>query len=225
MGFKRVSWLVAAGSLALAAASAQAGTQIVNISGANATGTIRSLAAGTYTIHFIGADQGGLYDGYSPWSDNAGCDGSGMNCTTGFVENLAIDFGFGGTVFSHADGYQYGLLPAPGNNHIFSTGAAAIADIEASDIVRATLAQVNDPSAYSSIGGPITFTLGAGQDVNFFIYDYPYSDNRGGISILLDDGLTANPAVPEPASWAMLVMGLAVVGGAMRRRRATVSFA
>jgi hypothetical protein len=225
MRFKGISMLVAAGSLALAAGSAEAGTQIVDISAATSSGTIVSLAAGTYTIHFIGASQGGLYDGYSPWGDNAGCDGSGMNCASGFVENLAIDFGFGGTVFNHADGYQYGLLPVPGNNHIFSTGAAAIADIEASDIVRATLAQVNDPSAYAAIGGPISFTLAAGQSVNFFIYDYPYSDNRGGVSILLNDGLTANPAVPEPASWAMLIAGLGVVGASMRRRRAPVSFA
>ncbi len=32
-------------------------------------------------------------------------------------------------------------------------------------------------------------------------------------------------AVPEPASWAMMIGGLAFVGGAMRRRRTAVSFA
>lgn len=33
------------------------------------------------------------------------------------------------------------------------------------------------------------------------------------------------PAVPEPAAWAMMVAGLAAVGGAMRRRSAVVQFA
>lgn len=32
-------------------------------------------------------------------------------------------------------------------------------------------------------------------------------------------------AVPEPATWAMMISGLAMVGFSMRRRRATVSFA
>ncbi|MBN8830607.1 MAG: PEPxxWA-CTERM sorting domain-containing protein [Sphingomonadales bacterium] len=33
------------------------------------------------------------------------------------------------------------------------------------------------------------------------------------------------PAVPEPATWAMMIGGLALVGAAMRARRASVSFA
>lgn len=32
-------------------------------------------------------------------------------------------------------------------------------------------------------------------------------------------------AVPEPAAWGMMIMGFGLVGGAMRRRRTTVSFA
>ncbi len=38
------------------------------------------------------------------------------------------------------------------------------------------------------------------------------------------DGVST-PAVPEPASWAMLIAGMGVVGMAMRRRKAAVSFA
>lgn len=35
---------------------------------------------------------------------------------------------------------------------------------------------------------------------------------------------TGVPAVPEPASWALLIAGLGVVGAAMRRRKTAVSF-
>jgi hypothetical protein len=31
--------------------------------------------------------------------------------------------------------------------------------------------------------------------------------------------------VPEPANWAMYIAGFALIGGALRRRRATVHFA
>jgi hypothetical protein len=34
-----------------------------------------------------------------------------------------------------------------------------------------------------------------------------------------------NPGVPEPASWAMMIAGLGVVGASMRRRKSAVSFA
>lgn len=34
-----------------------------------------------------------------------------------------------------------------------------------------------------------------------------------------------NPGVPEPAAWAMMLAGFGLVGGAMRRRQANVSFA
>lgn len=39
---------------------------------------------------------------------------------------------------------------------------------------------------------------------------------------------TAVPAVPEPATWGMMILGMGIVGGAMRRRqkvRTTISFA
>lgn len=37
--------------------------------------------------------------------------------------------------------------------------------------------------------------------------------------------LNGTPSVPEPASWAMLIAGMGIVGASMRRRRTAVSFA
>lgn len=36
---------------------------------------------------------------------------------------------------------------------------------------------------------------------------------------------TGTPSVPEPASWAMLIAGMGIVGASMRRRKTAVSFA
>ena len=55
--------------------------------------------------------------------------------------------------------------------------------------------------------------IGAGgQEVGFYIFDPNPRDNRGGVSI----GIAA---VPEPATWAMMIMGFGLIGGAYRSRR------
>ena len=45
-----------------------------------------------------------------------------------------------------------------------------------------------------------------------------------GVNQIVLDGL-ANGAVPEPATWGMMIAGFAIVGSAMRRRKLAVSFA
>ena len=46
-------------------------------------------------------------------------------------------------------------------------------------------------------------------------------DRLGAITI----GGNADSAVPEPATWAMMIAGFGLVGGAMRRRKVSVAFA
>jgi len=43
-------------------------------------------------------------------------------------------------------------------------------------------------------------------------------------SINGDVSLAATPAVPEPATWAMMITGFGLVGGAMRRRSARIAY-
>lgn len=58
------------------------------------------------------------------------------------------------------------------------------------------------------------FTIpSGGSTISFYIFDAVTSDNEGGISLSI-------AAVPEPASWAMLIAGFGLVGAAARRRRA-----
>ena len=224
MRFKGMAMLAAAvGSLALAAGAAQAATQIVNVSARDSAGTTVALAADSYTVTFIGQASGGLYDAWNPWGTVSGCSAEGTNCANGWAMSLAVDFGSGTSAFSRVDGFQFGQLAVPGDNHNYATALQALAQIQTADLVYAPLPQVSNPAAYLPTSNPISFTLGGAQSVNFFIYDYPYGDNSGGVSILLDDGLSG--PVPEPASWAMLIAGMGVVGAAMRRRRAAVSFA
>lgn len=56
-------------------------------------------------------------------------------------------------------------------------------------------------------------SLGTGSSASF---QYAYAAGLG-----LDD-IVVPGAVPEPSTWAMLILGMGIVGGAMRRRKQTV---
>ena len=67
-------------------------------------------------------------------------------------------------------------------------------------------------------GATGTFATGAGSgaDVRF---------RPSQITLNLVNGVIDAPAVPEPATWALLIAGFGAVGGAMRRRRTALAYA
>jgi hypothetical protein len=52
-----------------------------------------------------------------------------------------------------------------------------------------------------------------------------FAPGRGVTSQYFDNASLNFNAVPEPATWAMMILGMGVIGGTMRRRRAAVRFA
>ncbi len=91
---------------------------------------------------------------------------------------------------------------------------------------------------YRSGAGPITFSgirqtltidsVSLLDDDNDGIFDVPSVDPREYYSIALyTNGRVGPGAVPEPATWAMMIGGFGAIGGTMRyrRRKTSVSFA
>ncbi len=110
-------------------------------------------------------------------------------------------------------GYAHGLQPVIPFIDVVSTGNRFYMD-------QALNADGVNHVWYNIYGGDAKIPLGF--NVNFEdIYgggDYNYADY--GMVI------TAVAGIPEPATWAMLILGFGVVGGAMRRRqRVSVRFA
>lgn len=61
----------------------------------------------------------------------------------------------------------------------------------------------------------------ANPTMNYRTPSFAYNYNTGLVTGINE----ATAPVPEPATWAMMLVGFGVVGGAMRSRRVTVSFA
>lgn len=71
-------------------------------------------------------------------------------------------------------------------------------------------------SDLTSFGAKINMTNVVG--INF--------STKSGFNYAAGQAVTATtPAVPEPATWAMMILGMGVVGYALRRQRTTVRFA
>jgi PEP-CTERM motif len=82
--------------------------------------------------------------------------------------------------------------------------------------IRASVSEWTDAaySKFTSLVGPGSYT--------FSITGDGAGGLSAGLSLRLDSG---DLSVPEPASWALMIAGFGLVGGAMRRRRVTVSYA
>jgi hypothetical protein len=62
-----------------------------------------------------------------------------------------------------------------------------------------------------------------GESINFYAFnrgDTVSTGSTDAFTVTLDSFAAAG-AVPEPATWAMLILGFGLVGGALRRRQAT----
>ncbi|MBN9062213.1 MAG: PEPxxWA-CTERM sorting domain-containing protein [Rhizobiales bacterium] len=198
---------------ALCALAAPASALTVDVSALGPGGTTVNLAAGAYTVTYAAS---GLYQGWSPWGSNSGCDAAGGNCSTGYLNAFAIDFGFGTGMFNHVDGFQYGYVATPGNSGKYATPAQALAAYQTLPLSYAPLPTAADPAAYALVGGAVTFTLATAQAVNFFVLDYPYGDNSDGVSLNVTSSIASG--VPEPSTWAMMLIGLAGLGVSSRRK-------
>lgn len=73
----------------------------------------------------------------------------------------------------------------------------------------------------------VEFTSGilpAGPNTIEVFYD-DRQNVAASLSLSADSDITITPTVPEPATWAMLIIGVAGVGGVLRRRNRTASVA
>ena len=180
---------------AVAASPAQAAT-IVNLDGmANAS----EEGANGVTLNLAAGTYSlsfvqGDYIAFNRFSSTSGCDGDGKNCRLGWENSARYNIGADTHLFGDGAGTG-GFGPLGVGDGYFSSDNLSFAN----------------SGAYLD-----TFTLDVPGAVTFFIYDDILTDNQGGVSLAIS-------AVPEPATWLMMFVGIGAIGGFMRRKRVSVS--
>ncbi len=187
---------------ALMATTAQAA--IINISATSTTPVLYTFDPGTYLIQWIGTADGGAYNGWNPSCPTG-------DCTSGWREVFSATTDTG----PHPSFDTYSV-PGPA----FSSALAALAGFQSAPSIIDTQLDWNGSAYVPSPGGMIAqpwhVTIGAPTTVAFFIAEPTKEDNYGGVSLRFT-------AVPEPTTWAMMILGLGGVGVALRQRRRLVA--
>lgn len=183
---------------ALMATTAQAA--IINIDATSTKTVIYTFDPGTYLIQWVGTADGGLYNGWNPSCASGDC-ASGWRDVFAASTDPSLHPSF--TVFG-----------IPGGT--YSSALAALAAFQASPTILSTDFDWNGsnyvPTPAGSINQPWLLTVGSSTTVGFFIPEGTKEDNYGGVSLRFT-------AVPEPTTWAMMILGLGGVGVALRQRR------
>lgn len=184
-----------ASALAFAAPAAAVTVDVNALTNASLNGTNAVDVALAAGTYKLKFTQG-AFTAATRFSSVTGCDGAGKNCSQGY-EN-SVSYKIGATIYGFGDGASLGGIGpiSPGDAYY-----------------------VDAATSFANSGGySATFTLNAPQNVSFFYYDDNLGDNSGGISLSVT-------AVPEPATWGMLLVGFGALGFAARRRRSSMSLA
>jgi hypothetical protein len=138
---------------------------------------------------------------------------------TSDISNFSLSLG--GSSFDKQDLVAQGLGSIPTFNVLL------VGDLDSLSRIVFTLVNPSDGEVW--FGGPVCTSDPIPCQINFGGAAFSYQDGGFGevSSMTLSTRVVGDGGVPEPSTWAMMLLGFGVVGGAMRgaKRKLTVTYA
>lgn len=164
-----------------------------------------ATASSTMTFNSLPAD----FSAYSTFTED------GITIASGNSNHFhTVGDGGGGTAagFYQSDGFPQTVT--------FSGGVFTLTSIDFLSFFNGIDALLTSSSgSIETINTTGTFNFGSGfSNISFFTIS---SQEGGSDNSFVLDNITIAGAVPEPATWAMMLIGFGAVGAAMRRRKRT----
>lgn len=189
-------------------------------------GTVDQIHSGYAGISCVGG-AGGCVD-----LDGSTRNGGTMRTKSSFGFNagdiVTLSFDLSGNQRGGSDEFSFGFLfdsPVDALNafvgEAIGPGLVSVGDFLATSTLTSGVASLPSGAPYTHYS--IRFTGGAAGSLKAYVATSS-ADNVGPIldNFMID---VSAPAVPEPASWAMMIAGFSLAGTALRRRRAAIAFA
>ena len=192
-----------------------------------------NTGSGTAAIFGAGGDLGPT--GYTFGADE------GLTLFASPLAAYTIEIGFS---FDQVDGYRRvadflggtsdtGLYILNGGLNFYDVADGPDGVVAAGEPLLVSFSRAADGTVVGSINGAEQFSFvdtgglaSFGNVVSFFIDDIPVpGESASGFVDFIRVYDDAAGAVPEPATWAMMIGGMGLAGGTLRRRKAVVRFA
>ena len=158
-----------------------------------ATSAIVAPAQAQYTVSNTNGGDGYLTTGTAPFAFQLWGANNGVGSNITFATATAASTGTLSLDYSYSTGDQDGSSYDP-----------------AGYFINGNLFQLTANGSYAVQSGTAVFNLNAGDSYGFYVYSTDSCCGPAQISF---------SAAPEPASWAMMLGGFGLVGGALRNRR------
>ncbi len=212
---------------ALPAATTEVGGIVLDLKGTNGTRVVSQLAASSLYVGFANADPLliGTQTGFTPAVIAAlggGLQSASVRVTLFDGDSQAGDFDFNDNTF-FAGGVSFGNWSTVATQQTSNDGLTLLSSGSGfgDNILSTGFFTLNNAGGLSSLftalgSGSLAYSL---SDVDPFDNFYDFTQGVDGGLINVGTGPIVNPGVPEPATWAMLIAGFGLVGGAMRRRQ------
>ena len=195
---------LAAFGLSVLSVCAPASATIFDIAASDSVGTEVAFTPGSYLIKWVGIADGGIYDA-------ANVSFCSPSCTTGFSNAfVARDANFGSL------DYEIGIITT---RTLYASAADSLAAYKSGNNIYSDFAHFVNGSFVGGgsdglIPNPWIVTADISETLRLVVLDADgdRTNNFGGVSLNIE-----RLAVPEPATWGLMIAGFGLVGAAMRR--------